>query len=61
MLTSAFHHAHDWTKSMFSSAALDDPCRTVRLVNVATQLEKYSGKSTTISLDGSEAIQEGAH
>ncbi|WP_139250557.1 IS4/Tn5 family transposase DNA-binding protein, partial [Escherichia coli] len=40
MLTSALHHAADWAKSVFSSAALGDPRRTTRLVNVAAQLAK---------------------
>ncbi len=51
----------DWAKSVFSSAALGDPRRTARLVNVAAQLAKYSGKSITISSEGSEAMQEGAY
>jgi transposase, Tn5 family len=61
MITSALHHAADWAKSVFSSAALGDPRRTTRLVNVAAQLAKYSGKSMTISSEGSEAMQEGAY
>ncbi|EJC4951904.1 IS4 family transposase, partial [Escherichia coli] len=61
MITSALHRAADWAKSVFSSAALGDPRRTARLVNVAAQLAKYSGKSITISSEGSEAMQEGAY
>ena len=61
MLTSALHHAADWAKSVFSSAALGDPRRTTRLVNVAAQLAKCSGKSITISSEGCEAMQEGAY
>lgn len=61
MITSALHRAADWAKSVFSSAALGDPRRTARLVNVAAQLAKYSGKSITISSEGSEALQEGAY
>ena len=61
MITSALYRAADWAKSVFSSAALGDPRRTARLVNVAAQLAKYSGKSITISSDGSEAVQEGAY
>ena len=61
MLTSALHRAADWAKSVFSSAALGDPRRTARLVNVAAQLAKCSGKSITISSEGSEAMQEGAY
>ncbi len=38
MITSALHRAADWAKSVFSSAALGDPRRTTRLVNVAAQL-----------------------
>ncbi|MGS0080440.1 IS4/Tn5 family transposase DNA-binding protein, partial [Escherichia coli] len=38
MITSALHRAADWAKSVFSSAALGDPRRTARLVNVAAQL-----------------------
>ena len=56
MITSALHRAADWAKSVFSSAALGDPRRTARLVNVAAQLAKYSGKSITISSEGSEAM-----
>ncbi|MEW3381185.1 IS4/Tn5 family transposase DNA-binding protein, partial [Escherichia coli] len=52
MITSALHRAADWAKSVFSSAALGDPRRTARLVNVAAQLAKYSGKSITISSEG---------
>jgi hypothetical protein len=61
MITSALHRAADWAKSVFSSAALGDPRRTTRLVNVAAQLAKCSGKSITISSEGSEAMQEGAY
>ena len=61
MLTYALHRAADWAKSVFSSAALGDPRRTARLVNVAAQLAKCSGKSITISSEGSEAMQEGAY
>lgn len=61
MITSALHRAADWAKSVFSSAGLGDPRRTARLVNVAAQLAKYSGKSITISSEGSEALQEGAY
>lgn len=61
MITSALHRAADWAKSVFSSAALGDPRRTARLVNVAAQLAKYSGKSITISSEGSKAMQEGAY
>ena len=38
MITSALHRTADWAKSVFSSAALGDPRRTTRLVNVAAQL-----------------------
>ncbi|MGC5428830.1 IS4 family transposase [Aeromonas veronii bv. sobria] len=61
MLTFALHRAADWAKCVFSLAALGDPRRTARLVNVATQLAKYSGKSITHSSEGSEAMQEGAY
>ncbi|RDU78823.1 transposase, partial [Aeromonas veronii] len=52
MLTFALHRAADWAKCVFSLAALGDPRRTARLVNVATQLAKYSGKSITHSSEG---------
>lgn len=61
MLTLALHRAADWAKCVFSLAALGDPPRTARLVNVATQLAKYSGKSITHSSESSEAKQEGAY
>ncbi|MGG7257484.1 transposase DNA-binding-containing protein, partial [Klebsiella pneumoniae] len=38
-----------------------DPRRTKRLIETAADMAKFSGKSITVSMQGSKAMQEGAY
>lgn len=50
-----------WAKNHFQNAKLGDHRRTARLVEVATNMARSSGKSIALSCRGSEAKQEGAY
>ncbi|WFQ81378.1 IS4 family transposase [Xenorhabdus sp. SF857] len=51
---------HEWAKEQFGHAKLGDPRRTARLVNMASDLAQYPGKSVVKS-SSSPASMEGAY
>ncbi|MCD8560450.1 MAG: IS4 family transposase [Shewanella xiamenensis] len=50
-----------WAKNHFNSANLGDPRRTQRVIKVATDMARCSGKSIALSCKGNEVDVEGAY